>query len=113
MKKSKQLQKSPSKIVIKRIMDRAMQIDQNCTEHCRDFKILVSKHHQNTLILRWTTIDISDEDRPVQHYRYECFEMDGTPQHCSIHYANQQESNDFFENLEFLYTQQCAMDHKL
>ncbi len=102
-----------SKKVITSIMNRGMLIDKNCREHCRDFKIMISKKHQNTLILRWTTIDIEDIDRPKQCYRYECFDMDGTPQHCSIHYANQEEANAFFLGLKTLHVQECAIDHKL
>ena len=99
--------------VITSIMNRAIHIDQACKAHCRDFRIMVSAAHPNTLILRWTTIDISDIDRPEQCYRYECFEMDGTPQHCSIHYSDQEEANAFFNGLKTLYLQECAMDHKL
>jgi hypothetical protein len=99
--------------VIQAIMDRGMQIDKGCNEHCRDFRIMVSDKHPDILILRWRTIDIGDIDRPIQCYRYECFEMDGTPQHCSIHYSDQQEANDFFSGLETLHTQECAIDHKL
>ncbi|QKX05348.1 hypothetical protein HN014_10610 [Aquimarina sp. TRL1] len=102
-----------AKAVIHSIMDRAMQINKECKEHCRDFRIMVSKTHVNTLILRWTTIDIDNIDRPVQCYRYECFEMDGTPQHCSIHYSDQKEANAFFLGLTTLYTQEFAIDHKL
>ncbi|WP_299243082.1 hypothetical protein [uncultured Aquimarina sp.] len=103
----------PSREVIASIMDRAMLIDKDCKEYCRDFRIMVSETHPNTLILRWRTIDIEDIDRPIQCYRYECFEMDGTPQHCSIHYTDQEEANKFFSGLETLHLQECAIDHKL
>lgn len=102
-----------SKKVIASIMNRGMQIDKNCKEHCRDFRIMVSREHPNTLLLRWTTIDIGDVDRPKQCYRYECFDMDGTPRHCSIHYSDQKQANVFFSELETLHLQQCAMDHTL
>lgn len=99
--------------VVQRIMDRAIEINKGCAEKCRDFQVMLSQKRENTLILRWTTIDISDIERPVQCYRYECFEMDGTPHLCSIHYANQEEANDFFWSLEPLYQQEYAIDHKL
>ena len=102
-----------TKEVIEVIMDRAVIIDKESKEHCREFRIMVSGTHPNTLILRWTTIDISDVDRPIQCYRYECFEMDGTPQHCSIHYSDQKEANAFFSGLKSLHIQECAIDHKL
>ncbi len=112
-RKTTEKQANISKKVIATIMDRAIAIQNDCREHCRDFKIMTSKEHNDTLILRWTTIDISDIDRPVQCYRYECFELNGTPQHCSIHYADQEQANAFFSGLATLYTQQFAIDHKL
>ncbi|TGV03591.1 hypothetical protein [Flavivirga rizhaonensis] len=99
--------------VIQNIMDRAIEINRGCQENCRDFQIMVSPMRENTLILRWTTIDISNIDKPLQYYRYECFKIDGTPQLCSIHYSNQEEANAFFWSLESLYNQQFAIDHKL
>lgn len=99
--------------VIQKIMDRAMDINKGCEERCRDFQIMVSTERKDTLILRWTTIDLSNIENPVQCFRYECFEMDGTPQLCSIHYTNQEEANAFFWSLEPLYKQQFAIDHKL
>ncbi|WP_346881280.1 hypothetical protein [uncultured Algibacter sp.] len=99
--------------VIQKIMDRAIEINKSCKEQCRDFQIMVSPKHENTLILRWTNIDISNIDNPVQCYRYECFKTDGTPQLCSIHYTNQEDANIFFWSLEPLHQQQCAIDHKL
>jgi len=99
--------------VIHRIMDRAVDINKACKERCRDFQIMLSRKRENTLILRWTIIDISNEDNPVQCYRYECFKTDGTPQLCSIHYADQEEANVFIWSLEPLYHQQYAIDHKL
>lgn len=59
--------------VIHKIMDRAIEINKACKERCTDFQIMLSRKRKNTLILRWTTIDISNEDNPVQCYRYECF----------------------------------------
>ena len=114
--------------VIHKIMDRAIEINKACKERCTDFQIMLSRNRvheihdhreseavkrKNTLILRWTTIDISNEDNPVQCYRYECFKTDGTSQLCSIHYADQEEANDFIWSLEPLYHQQYAIDHKL
>jgi len=63
--------------VIHKIMDRAIEINKACAAQCRDFQIMLSQKRKNTLILRWTTIDISNEDNPVQCYRYECFKTDG------------------------------------
>ncbi len=110
MEKNKHLLKQS---VINQIMDRAIAINKTSNERCRDFQIMLSKKHSNTLILRWTTIDISNEDNPVQCYRYECFKTDGTPQLCSIHYTNQEEANDFIWGLQPLYHQQYAIDHTL
>ncbi len=104
---------SPSKQVIHKMMDSAMHIDKECQLQCRNFTIMTSPLHQSTLILRWMTIDISDIDRPIQNYRYECFDMKGTPQHCSIYYTNQEEANTFFEGLQPLYTQEFSIEHKL
>ena len=99
--------------VIQNIMDRAIEINRGYKENCRDFQIMVSTMRENTLILRWTTIDISNIDKPLQCYRYECFKTDGTPQLCSVHYSDQDEANAFFWSLEPLYNQQFAIDHKL
>ena len=99
--------------IIQKIMDRAIEINKSCKERCRDFQIMLSQKRKNTLILRWTTIDMSNIENPVQCFRYECFEMDGTPQLCSVHYTNQEKANDFFWSLEPLYQQQFAIDHKL
>ena len=99
--------------VIQKIMDRAIEINKSCKERCRDFQIMTSPKHKNTLILRWTTINVSNIDNVVQCYRYECFKTDGTPQLCSIYYANQEQANAFFCSLETLHQQQCAIDHKL
>jgi len=93
------IKKAPSKIVIHKIMDRAIQINNGCTELCRNFKIMESLSHKDIFILRWTTIDITNIERPIQKYRYECFEKDGTAQLCSIYYSDQSEANAFFENL--------------
>ncbi len=102
-----------AKGVIQKVMDRAIEINNEYKVQCRDFQIMVSSKRKDTLILRWTTIDISNEDNPVQCYRYECFNMDGTSQRCSIHYANQEEANDFIWSLKPLHQQQYAIDHKL
>ncbi len=99
--------------VIHKIMDRAIAINKACAAQCRDFQIMRSTKHENTLILRWTAIDISNEDNPLQCYRYECFKKDGSPQLCSIHYSNQEEANAFIWSLESLYHQHYAIDHKL
>lgn len=92
--------------LINKMMQHALDIDMACKEHCRDFSIMASGEHKNTLILRWCTIDIGDADRPLQHYRYECFDLNSNPQGCSIHYSNQEEANRFFEGLVLLYTQE-------
>ena len=99
--------------VIDAIMNRAIEINNSCKQACRDFRIMTSTMRADTLILRWRTIDISNEDNPVQYYRYECFKMDGTPEFCSIHYTNQEEANDFITSLQTLYTQKFAIDHTL
>ncbi len=106
--KTKRLQKA----VIEKVMDRAMEISNGCQEHCRDFQIMTSKQHPDILILRWMTIDMGAIDTLFQCYRYECFDMDGTPQYCSIHYSNQEEANAFFKSLSPLYAQEYAADHK-
>lgn len=113
MKKKAESRSKIAKKIIHTIMDRAIVINKVSEEHCRDFRIMVSERHPETLILRWVAIDISDVDRPVQCYRYECFDVDGSPQHCSIYYADQQEANDFFSGLKTLHTQECAVDHTL
>lgn len=95
------------------IMDRAMEINRSCQEECRDFRIMRSPMREDNLILRWTTINIDNIDNPVQCYRYECFRPDGTALHCSVHYADSEEANDFFWSLETLYHQEFACDHKL
>ena len=99
--------------VVHALMDRGMIISKNSKDHCRDFRIMESQMHKKILILRWTTIDISDADRPKQCYRYECFDMDGTPQNCSIHYSDQEEANIFFQGLKTLYKQDYSIDHTL
>ena len=99
--------------IIDKVMNRAIQINNLCKEQCRDFKIMTSPMREDTLILQWRTIDISNEDNPVQHYHYECFEMDGTPEFCSVHYTNQEQANDFITSLQTLYTQKFAIDHTL
>ena len=107
------MQKQLNKSVIEKIMDRAIKINRLCPEECRDFKIMVSPMRENTLILRWTTINIENIDKPVQCYGYECFHLDGTSQNCSVNYTSQEEANEFFWSLETLYKQEFAIDHKL
>lgn len=99
--------------VIHDIMDRAVLINKENKLHCRDFQIMISTKIPHILILRWTTIDCTDQDIPVQCYRYECFTKEGVPQLCSIYYTNQNEANEFFWSLESLYHQNYAIDHKL
>lgn len=99
--------------VIQRIMLRAMEINKSCKELCRDFTIMESSKHEEILILRWRTIDISNEDNPIQYFRYECFKLDGTPQYCSIFYSNVEQANDFFQSLVPLHKQQFAIDHTI
>ncbi|WP_238528680.1 hypothetical protein U8527_10395 [Kordia algicida OT-1] len=94
-------------------MDRAIEINQSCKESCRDFRIMTSPMRADTLILRWRTIDISNEDNPIQYYHYECFKMDGTPEFCSVYYTDQDQANDFITSLQMLYHQKFAIDHTL
>jgi len=98
--------------LIDTIMDQAVLISTSRRECCRDFEIMTSKLHPNTLIMRWLEIDIEDIDDPVQYFRYRCFNPDGSPQNCSIHYSNQQEANTFFSGLYSLYHQPFAISHK-
>jgi len=98
--------------VINRIMDRGITISKECQDTCRDFRIMTSPMRKDTLILRWTTINIDNPDHPIQCYRYECFESDGTPQFCSVNYANQQEANAFFWSLKTHYKQGFCNSHK-
>ena len=105
------MKKQLEKQVIQRIMDRAIEHNKTCPLECRDFRIMISPKRENTLILRWTTINIDDMDRPEQCYQYECFNTDGSPQHCSVNYSDQQEANTFFFSLETLYRQDYAYDH--
>ena len=107
------MQKQLDKSVIESIMGRAIEINRQCKEACRDFKIMVSPMRENTLILRWTTINIDNIDKPVQCYGYECFHLNGKSQNCSVNYDNQEEANEFFWSLETIYKQQFAIDHKL
>ena len=99
--------------VIKSIMDRAIEINAQCAEECRDFRIMVSPMREDTLILRWTTINIEDIDKPKQCYCYECFNLDGTSQNCSVNYSDQDEANEFFWSLETLHKQEYCIDHKM
>lgn len=102
-----------NKKVTDSMMDRAIEINKNCPEQCCDFRIMTSPMRKKTLILRWTTINIEDIDRPVQCYFYECFNPDGSSQNCSVNYTDQQEANQFFESLTTHYKQTFAIDHRL
>ncbi|GAA0892601.1 hypothetical protein GCM10009122_22800 [Fulvivirga kasyanovii] len=99
--------------IINAIMDKAHERTKACGKTCRDFRVMTSPKRKNTLILRWTSINIDDPDRPVQCYHYECFHMDGIPHDCSIHYADQAEANEFFEGLKTLYQQTFSNDHRI
>ena len=101
-----------SQRVINKMMDRAIEINRQWKEECRDFTIMVSPLRSNTLLLRWTTINIENIDNPIQCYFYECFNTDGTPQNCSVNYTDQEEANEFFWSLEKRYEQQFASDHR-
>ena len=98
--------------IITMIMDKAIQLSNIHKEESRDFRIMVSPMRKNSLILRWTSIDMSDLDRPLQCYHYECFHTDGSSQNCSINYTNQEEANTFFFSLQTLYKQEFSIDHK-
>ena len=93
-------------------MDQAATIDRACGESCRDFTLLTSPQKKDTLVLRWTAIDISDLDRPKQCYHYACFNPDGSPQNCGVNYDTATGANAFFMSLTPLYTQLFANDHK-
>lgn len=107
------MQKQLSNETAHRMMDRAMEINRDCTEECRDFRIMISPMRSGTLILRWTTIKLDNIDNPVQCFHYECFNTDGASQHCSVNFQTQQEANEFFFSLETLYKQAFANDHKI
>ncbi len=107
------MQKPINKEIVHRIMDRAVEINRLCPEECRDFEIMVSPMREGILVLRWTSINLENIDKPVQCYHYECFSPDGVSQHCSIHFSSQDEANDFFFSLESLYRQKFAHDHKI
>ncbi len=96
--------------VLEKLLHHGLTIARETQAYCRNFSILRSPLHKDTLILRWTTIDLEDVDRPLQCYQYHCFYPDGTSQGCSIHYDNQSQANAFFLGLELLYSQQCATD---
>ncbi len=106
------MQRKVSQRTVRKIMDRAMAINKACPDPCRDFRIMTSVRRKGALLLRWTTINLDDIDNPVQCYRYECFNTDGTPQNCSVHYADQEEANAFFQGLKTLYKQPFATDHR-
>ncbi len=97
-----------SKQSIEKLWDQAVIIDKSCKESCFEFQIMTSKFHKDTLILRWIEVDISDVERPIQYYRYRCFNIDGSAQNCSIHYTNTQEANAFFKSLLPHYKQEFA-----
>lgn len=98
--------------IIHLIMDRAMEINANCNEECRDFRIMVSPMKHKTLILRWTSINIENLDKPKQAYAYECFNEDGSTQNCGVNYTNQEEANQFYFSLFTLHQQDFCTDHK-
>lgn len=98
--------------IIEALMDRAIEINASCPEHCRYFAIMTSPMRPEAWILRWLNINIDDLDNPIQTYYYECFHLDGSPQNCRVHYANQQEANTFFNSLIAHYSQEFAADHK-
>ncbi len=106
------MEKQLKKEVIDKIMDKAIEIGMECKELCRDFRIMESPERSKVLILRWTTIDMSNIDNPIQCYHYQCFELDGTPQNCSVYYSNQDEANEFFFTLKTLHKQLFSIDHK-
>ncbi|MGB3463949.1 MAG: hypothetical protein WBA74_01710 [Cyclobacteriaceae bacterium] len=97
--------------VYKKILDHAPAIDTESLNLCRDFAIVRSKLRPSTLMLRWTSINIEDIDRPSQTYYYRCFNLDGSSQDCSVNYANQQEANEFFQSVEIVLKQRFAKDH--
>ena len=92
-----------SKESIQKLMGYGITIQKNCKESCFEFQIMTSPLFKDTLILRWLEIDISDIERPIQCYRYRCFDLDGTSQNCSIPYTHAQEANAFFKSLEAHY----------
>ena len=94
--------------VIEKIMSRAGEISGYITKECFDFCIMTSTLKPDTLILRWTSVDLSNPDYPSQTFHYECFELDGTPQNCSIHFdqSEQEAANEFFFSLVKLHTQE-------
>jgi len=98
--------------VIQKMMNRAILINQTCEGECRDFRIMTSPMRENTLLLRWTSIHITNPERPMQCFHYECFYLDGTPQNCSVNYSNPEEANAFFWGLETHYKQTFSTDHK-
>ncbi|UII32262.1 hypothetical protein LVD17_00225 [Fulvivirga ulvae] len=99
--------------IINRIMDHGRKLTKGCGTHCRDFRIMTSPMRKGTLVLRWTTINIDNPDRPVQCFRYACFDRRGKPLQCSVHYADNAEANEFFESLKTHYQQVFSNDHKL
>jgi len=101
-----------TKAVIQRIMQRAISIQKTCGDSCCDFQIMTSAMRPDSLILRWTSIDLSDIDRPIQTYRYECFGLDGKALLCSVNYNDTAEANRFFKSLVSLYQQDFAYEHR-
>lgn len=99
--------------VINRIMDRAEEISKSTPDECRNFTIMESPEYPDTLILRWTSIDVSDIERPVQCYLYECFNPDGTTTDCRISHKNQEAANQFFWGLKPRFQQTFCNDHKV
>lgn len=92
-------------------MDRAIEINRACPDACRNFHIMESSMRPDALLLRWTAINLDDLDNPVQCFRYECFDRDGTPQLCSVNYADQSEAVEFYWSLNSLYHQTFCTDH--
>lgn len=92
-------------------MAEAIAIHNECAEECRDFRIMTSPMQEEALILRWTTIDLSDWDNPIQTYNYRCFKNDGTIHPCQVYYTDQEEANAFFDSLETHHDQLFAKDH--
>ena len=95
------------------IMNRAMVHSKASRYECRDFRIMISPMRKNTLILRWTTINIENLEKPKQCFHYECFNEDGSSQNCSVNYTNQEEANQFFYSLTTLHQQNYCAAHQI
>lgn len=79
--------------------------------HYRDFCIQISEEFPDTLIVRWTAIAFAAPSPLTQTYRYLCFNPDGTPMHCSIHYSNLAEAQRFLNSLNTLFKQTYIHEH--